>query len=933
MKRVILLPCVLLILAGLTACGGGTKKKTPSVIVTLTPASVSLIAGQAQQFNATVSGTSNTSVTWSLSGSNCTGTACGTLDSSGLYKAPDLVPNNFTVNVVATSAADSSKSGTGSVNNLAVAITVSPNSNLSMISAETKQLTATVTNAPTGKNGVSWVVVGEGSIDSTGLYSAPAVVLGDGTVTINATSTFDGTKLASVTIALKAPVITIGPIDPVLEAGGVHLQFVATVTNVPAGQTGVNWFLDGVGSLTLAGLYTTPDLVSDNITSTIQAVSTFDPSKVAKSVVKMYPVAVTVSPHPVTLFAGQTQQFSASVMNHLNKKVNWTVTGATCGAGSACGTVDENGVYAAPSSISEELTVSLTAISVADSTRSGLATITLKPLQITVSPKTANVKISGSQQFGVTVQGSTNTSVNWSLSGPGCSGLDCGMIDSTGLYLAPPNLPNPPTVNVLVAAAADTTRTDTATITLIYDPNVKLHGTYAFVYTGWDPSGKPLDAIGSMVADGDGHLSGLLDMNGANTSYRRINEPFSGTYEVHPADNRGEMTMTVSSGSRTLRFSMDPAGNRGYFLLFESTGMYGSGMFKRQNTSDFSLAKLNGDYVMGATGMSYMGDERNALLGRFHTDGAGAISDTSLDITNTGGPTANLPFQGSISMDSQTGASSGRGTMSLTTMAGGANFSFFLVDSTEAYLIRTDTIGEDAPIFVGGMMKQTGRPYSSASLNGRSVFYMTGMLVQTVRKAGVAIGEFSLVNGTGTSFYTSNGGGSIFSGSSSVSFAVDTNGRATWNWAVFGAPFIMYLVAPNTGFILQYNDPGSSVFFGFFEPQTGGPFTNASLNGEYFGGAIAPATSGVDYGNGLQRYHGDGTWSGIGNNAGPDGMQPDLPVSGTYIITDTNTGAANWLLTMPGTYRKIFYVINPNRAVMVPNEPSNMQPALEIFEK
>ena len=58
-----------------------------------------------------MTGTSNTSVTWSVSGAGCSGAACGAIAASGLYTAPAAVPSPAAVTVMATSAADPTKSG------------------------------------------------------------------------------------------------------------------------------------------------------------------------------------------------------------------------------------------------------------------------------------------------------------------------------------------------------------------------------------------------------------------------------------------------------------------------------------------------------------------------------------------------------------------------------------------------------------------------------------------------------------------------------------------------------------------------------------------------------------------------------------------------------------------------------------------------------
>lgn len=72
--------------------------------VNINPSSASVQIGQQQQFTATVTGSSNTSVTWSASG--------GTVTSSGLYTAPLTTGNYF---VTATSVADTTKSAKANV--------------------------------------------------------------------------------------------------------------------------------------------------------------------------------------------------------------------------------------------------------------------------------------------------------------------------------------------------------------------------------------------------------------------------------------------------------------------------------------------------------------------------------------------------------------------------------------------------------------------------------------------------------------------------------------------------------------------------------------------------------------------------------------------------------------------------------------------------
>ena len=98
-----------------TAVIGLSGTGTPKVIVALTPTTVSVTAGVTQQFAPSVTGTSNTSVTWAVSGTGCNGVTCGTISSTGLYTAPAIVPSPSTVTITAISVSDSTKSASAAV--------------------------------------------------------------------------------------------------------------------------------------------------------------------------------------------------------------------------------------------------------------------------------------------------------------------------------------------------------------------------------------------------------------------------------------------------------------------------------------------------------------------------------------------------------------------------------------------------------------------------------------------------------------------------------------------------------------------------------------------------------------------------------------------------------------------------------------------------
>src|SRR5206468_2057511 len=88
---------------------------TSSIQVSVSPSPATVPPGGTQQFSASVSGTNNNAVGWSVNGIPGGNAAMGTISATGLYMAPNNVPNPSTITVTATSAADPTKSATVSV--------------------------------------------------------------------------------------------------------------------------------------------------------------------------------------------------------------------------------------------------------------------------------------------------------------------------------------------------------------------------------------------------------------------------------------------------------------------------------------------------------------------------------------------------------------------------------------------------------------------------------------------------------------------------------------------------------------------------------------------------------------------------------------------------------------------------------------------------
>src|SRR5260370_283725 len=101
----------LLALVVLLICGCSSSGPPPQQIaVTVTPTTATVRTGDTQQFFATVTGTTNQSVNWSVNGTPGGDSTNGTISPAGLYAPPVQVPAQNQIRVTATSVADSSVS-------------------------------------------------------------------------------------------------------------------------------------------------------------------------------------------------------------------------------------------------------------------------------------------------------------------------------------------------------------------------------------------------------------------------------------------------------------------------------------------------------------------------------------------------------------------------------------------------------------------------------------------------------------------------------------------------------------------------------------------------------------------------------------------------------------------------------------------------------
>ena len=346
--------------------GGSTGSETVGV----TPQSVALTANQQQQFTATVTGTSNQTVSWSISSVNPPSAPPGNISSSGFYTAPATV-TPAQVTIKATSA-DGTASGTATVNLTSGAVA-------NFVSSDTS--TQGSWHGVYGADGYS-VANDSQSLPAYASFTVQnqlnyiwastttdprALQTGSGTGRIAATwynnSTFnfdvnftDGNTHRFALYALDWDSTTRTEIIQIVDANSNTVLDSRNISSFNAGIYLV-WNISGH--------------VKINVTQTGGANAVisgvfFGGSSGSET--------VSLTPQSVTLGASQQQQFGATVSGTSNQTVSWSISSVYPPTASS-GNISSTGLYTAPATISPaQVTIKATS---ADGTAFGTATVNL----------------------------------------------------------------------------------------------------------------------------------------------------------------------------------------------------------------------------------------------------------------------------------------------------------------------------------------------------------------------------------------------------------------------------------------------------------------------------------------------------------------------------------------------------------------------------
>lgn len=554
-----LLLVLLLSAGGLPGCGGATGSEvfpppppspppspppTPSITVTVTPMTVSVLLGNSQTFAATVTNTANTSVIWSVKGIPAGSTSAGTITADGVYTAPADLPSPSTVTIVATSEADATKSAT-----------------------------------------------------------------------------------AQLTVASD---ITIGiaPANATVELGATQ-SFHAALTSAGHPDTAVRWSVGGAacpsacGSVDLGGNYTAPSIRPSPSSATLTAQSVADPSKqssVAINITSNFTLQVTA---PQSVPAGGAATIVATMTpvagSNPSASLSWSLSGPGCSS-TTCGTltvvttqgsggsvIADSATYTAPSTPPNPDSVIVTVTPQADPAKMAQAAMAIQAgINVSLSPATAT--LAANHRVALTAQafGTTNTAVNWSVSGVSGGNTTLGQICVVGSspcqsvtsgnslqvdYLAPGAIPQPNPVIVMATSAADTTKSASAQITVINHVLVSVQpqsitlaplGAQGFTATVFGTSNQSVVWQVRGTACLASSVCGSIDANGNYTAPGAAPTPDALQVVAVSSDDTtqsGAANVTISTGASIL--SLHPASvyagaADGFTLLVEGSGFTAS---------------------------------------------------------------------------------------------------------------------------------------------------------------------------------------------------------------------------------------------------------------------------------------------------------------------------------------------------------------------
>jgi hypothetical protein len=367
--------------------------------------------------------------------------------------------------------------------------------------------------------------------------------------------------------------------------------------------------------------------------------------------------------------------------------------------------------------------------------------------------------------------------------------------------------------------------------------NSSLNGQYAFFLSGNQfvignsTSQGFYREAGVFTADGNGNITaGTDDFNSAGSIGPVASSAITGKYTIGK-DGNGVVQINFSGGgSETWAITLVSSSK--FYLTegdaFSNFAANAAGEADQQDTSAINTAP-NGNFAFRVH-QTLTTSPDNAIAGEFTANSSIGEADVIQSQTLSG----SYPITTSFGTPS-----SGRGTVAMTVFGPTtvtSNFNYYIVNASTFFLMETDA----TVLGLGRAEKQTGGPFSGASLSGNYTFGSTGDTLNNVGGVNTA-GTLSVSGGTisnGAYDSVADGNPTLNQAFTGTITSVDASGRVQVSFSPTGPgnPIseVWYLVSPTRGFSLVFypNNPGTTED-GTIDAQVSNPFSNGSLKGQY----------------------------------------------------------------------------------------------------
>ena len=838
-------------------------------------------------------------------------------------------------------------------------VSVSPSTQMNIDQGQALQFTAIVTNDSDSK-GVTWSLSAAsvasaacGSLSATttssATYNAPASVSGNLSVTVTATSVADPTKSASAAVMVSPPpTIT----TTALTNATPNASYSATL-QATGGAGSLTWSLAGgtlptglslsssgaiTGDATVSGISNFTVQLSDS--SAASAGQASSQAQLSLTVVTALTVSTTALPagsEGITYLAGvdatggtPPYTWSLAAGSLPPGLIVQPTSGVISGTPTSQGTFTF-AVGAQDSSPTKQTQTQPLAIAIGAPGPLAIATFSLLDGTLNTPYNAKIVATGGTPPY------------TWSIP---AAGLPAGMSlnSSTGAISGTPSSTGTASFTVVVADSSSPPETQTQGLSIAVDNpaqactssgnNAVLSGAYAFSLSGFNDVGF-VTVVGSFTADGTGKITaGEADTNGVLGAQNGNIIISASSYSAGP-DNRGCATIVTTFGTFVTRFVLGSissnAATGGRMVEWDSpsaSAFIAAGKLLRQSSSAFA-GGLGGNYVFHSVGW-----DPSSLGGRDVCVGALSASGNTFNgleqdcndawtISNTSAPAVAGTY---TSLDA-----TGRGMGIIALGQTNSNITFYVVSTSQILELNADP----GPYFSGEWDQQsmpTGSSgFTQASLDGNLVLYLGGLSI--VNSATAVSMETASADGNSSmaiTFYEDRAGTMQISSTYTCTYAVEPNGRVTLSsttQSCGGGTPVLYLAGQNTGFIV---DAAPGVDTGSFEPQSAGPFDNASLSGNFYGGTEEVAIQSAQIEADSVAPNGSGSITGtadIGSTAAQDAGSSFL--AATYTVNSDGTFSVS---SSDGAVAGI--IISPTKFVMVsPSTFATPYPALLVMQK